>query len=112
MRIVLAVHHFPPRYLGGAEWRAYRTAKALQAHGHSVNVICVEYIDGGPAQGVEWRDDVYDQVPVRRLSFNLSAAPDPFRWEYDNTWIGVHLSGLLLKRRAHVLRPCCLPLRL
>lgn len=107
MRIVLAVHHFPPRYLGGAEWRAYRTAKALQAHGHSVNVICVEYIDRGPAQGVEWRDDVYDQVPVRRLSFNLSAAPDPFRWEYDNIWIGEHLAGFLREQRADVFHLIC-----
>lgn len=95
MKIVLTVHHFPPKYTGGAEWRAYRTANALRARGHDVRVVCVERIDTGPANGVSWEDDEYEGVPVRRLSFNLVAAPDPFRWEYDNPWIGHHLRPYL-----------------
>ena len=94
MRILLAVHHFPPRYTGGAEWRAYRTAAALQARGHTVRVLCVERINSGPASGVAWEDGVFQGIAVRRLSFNLAAAPDPFRWEYDNVWIGDHLREL------------------
>jgi len=95
MRVLLAVHHFPPRYTGGAEWRAYRTAAALQAHGHQVSVICVERLAEGPAGGVAWTDDVYQEVRVRRLSFNLTAAPDRFTWLYNNPWIGEHLQGLM-----------------
>jgi glycosyltransferase involved in cell wall biosynthesis len=102
MRIVIAVHHFPPRYTGGAEWRAYRTAAALQARGHEVHVVCVERIDTGPDSGVAWEDDVYDGIAVRRLSFNLAAAPDPFRWEYDNLWIDHHLKEFLSERRPDV----------
>jgi glycosyltransferase involved in cell wall biosynthesis len=102
MRIVIAVHHFPPRYTGGAEWRAYRTAAALQARGHEVRVVCVECIDAGPDGSVAWKDDVYDGIAVRRLSFSLAAAPDPFRWEYDNPWIGHHLQEFLSEHRPDV----------
>jgi glycosyltransferase involved in cell wall biosynthesis len=94
MQILTAVHHFPPRYTGGAEWRAYRTATALQARGHEVRVICVERMDTGPRGGVAWEDDTYEGVAVRRLSFNQATAPDPFRWQYDNTWIGDHIRKL------------------
>jgi glycosyltransferase involved in cell wall biosynthesis len=102
MKIVIAVHHFPPRYTGGAEWRAYRTAAALQARDHEVRVVCVECIDAGPDGSVAWEDDFYDGIAVRRLSFNLAAAPDPFRWEYDNPWIGHHLKEFLSEHRPDV----------
>jgi glycosyltransferase involved in cell wall biosynthesis len=95
MKIAMAVHHFPPRYTGGAEWRAYRTAAALQARGHEVCVVCIERVDTGPDGSVAWEDDTYDGIAVRRLSFNLAAAPDSFRWEYDNPWIAQHLRELL-----------------
>ncbi len=95
MRILIAVHHFPPHYTGGAEGRAYRTARALQARGHTVYVLCVERIDADPGSGITWQDEVYKGIPVRRLSFPLTDAPDPVGWEYDNPWIGDHLRGLL-----------------
>jgi glycosyltransferase involved in cell wall biosynthesis len=102
MKVIIAVHHFPPRYTGGAEWRAYRTATALQARGHETRVVCAEHIDTGPEDGVAWEDGVYDEIAVRRLSFNLAAAPDPFRWEYDNPWIGHHVQEFLSEHRPDV----------
>jgi glycosyltransferase involved in cell wall biosynthesis len=95
MKIVVAVHHFPPHYTSGAELRAYRTAVWLREYGHDVYVICIEAIDVGDGRGLTFRDELYDGLPVRRLSFNLAAAPDPFRWTYDNPWIGEHLRGYL-----------------
>jgi len=95
MRVVLAVHHFPPHHMAGAEQQAYRTACRLRERGHEVQVICVEDIVSGPADGVSFRDDTYEGLAVRRLSFNLAAAPDPFRWSYDNPWIGQHLREFL-----------------
>ncbi len=85
MYISLAVHHFPPQYTGGAEWRAFRTARALVARGHRVQVVTIEDIQG---ETFEARATEYEGVPVKRLSFNLQAAPDPFRWQWDNPWIG------------------------
>jgi glycosyltransferase involved in cell wall biosynthesis len=97
MRIAIAVHHFPPRYTSGAELRAYRTAAWLRDHGHDVHVVCVEHIDTGNGRGLAFEDEPYNGLPVRRLSFNLAAAPDPFRWMYDNPWIGEHLRSYLAK---------------
>jgi glycosyltransferase involved in cell wall biosynthesis len=95
MKIVIAVHHFPPRYRAGAELRAYDMAAWLRKAGHDVHVICVERIDHGPDDGLSWEDGEYEGISVRRLSFNLSKAPDPFRWEYDNPWIEEHLRNFL-----------------
>ena len=96
MKIVIAVHHFPPRYTSGAELEAYRTAAWLRDHGHDVHVICVEEIDVGDSEGLTFKDEPYAGLPVRRLYFNLAATPDPFRWSYDNPWIGEHVRGYLV----------------
>jgi glycosyltransferase involved in cell wall biosynthesis len=95
MKIVIAVHHFPPRYTSGAELRAYRTAAWLRNHGHDVYVVCVENIDIDDGHGLTYEDNPYDGLPIRRVSFNLAATPDPFRWTYDNPWIGDHVRGYL-----------------
>ncbi len=98
MNILFAVHHFPPRYSGGAELRAYRTAAALQPRGHFVRVVCVEHIDlntaprdgslhDETARGLTCTVDHYDGIETYRLSFNLAEADDPFKWGYDNPQI-------------------------
>lgn len=102
MKIVIAVHHFPPHYSGGAELRAYRTAVALQARGHQVRVIAVEKIDADQPDEIGWVDEEYNEIRVRRLSFNLAAAPDRVRWEYDNPWIGKHIRNYLLQEKPDV----------
>jgi glycosyltransferase involved in cell wall biosynthesis len=98
----MAVHHFPPKYTGGAELRTYRTASQMEARGYGVQVICVEHDHQGPTDGVAWEADAYDGIPVHRLSFDLSGAPNPFLWEYDNAWIGEHLSQYLEESRPDV----------
>jgi glycosyltransferase involved in cell wall biosynthesis len=94
MKIILAVHHFPPHYTGGAEWEAYHMAAALIARGHAVKVVCIEDVNQGSSDGVTWVDELFDGIPVRRLSFNRAFIPDPVRWEYDNPWIGQHFDRL------------------
>ncbi|MBN1179504.1 MAG: glycosyltransferase family 4 protein [Anaerolineae bacterium] len=102
MRIELAVHHFPPRYTGGAELRTLRTASHLQARGHDVTVTCVEDDFDGPADGLVWKEEVYNGLRVRRLWFDRSAAADPFLWEYDNAWVGDYLRQMLSERQPDV----------
>jgi len=102
MKVVLAVHHFPPRYTGGAEGETYRIASGLQQRGHDVRVICVERIDAGPTSGVAWEDGLYGGIRVRRLSFKMAAMPDSFQGEYDNTWIGDHLRTALAEFRPDI----------
>ncbi|NMC78683.1 MAG: glycosyltransferase family 4 protein, partial [Chloroflexi bacterium] len=103
MNLLFAVHHFPPNYTGGAEWRTYRTAAALQARGHQVRVLCIERTDAGSPQKLAWQDDTFEGIAVRRLFFNLSAAPDPFLWSYDNRWIGDHLHAYLAEIQPDVM---------
>lgn len=84
MKIVLPVHHFPPRYSAGAELYTYRLARWLQAHGHSVEVVAIETVDKGAPDALQASLDHYGDVPVWRLAFNLGHAADPLRWSYDN----------------------------
>lgn len=89
MKILIGVHHFPPNYKGGAEWSAFSTAKELLLRGHEIQVIAVEKIDDQKMGGeLWWKDELYEGIKVRRLYFDLSSAPDVFRWEHDNLWIG------------------------
>ncbi|HAJ37855.1 MAG TPA: glycosyl transferase family 1 [Chloroflexi bacterium] len=88
MRIVLPVHHFPPRYSAGAELYTYRLARWLLEHGHEVEVITIEAIDCGSSTQINAKHDWYDGIPVWRLSFNLIAAPQRRLWEFDNELLG------------------------
>jgi glycosyltransferase involved in cell wall biosynthesis len=99
MKIIMGVHHFPPRYTGGAEWRAYRTAAALAQRGHTVSVVCVENIQTNAEPGGSWTDEVYENLPVRRLSIQIDTPPDRLGWVYDNPWIGDHLQDWLADQR-------------
>lgn len=99
MRILLAVHHFPPRHTGGAEWQAFRTAKALAARGHEVRVICVESITDPSSGGLKADLDEYDGISVERLTFDLAGCPDPFQWSYDNPLIGEYIDRRIVDYR-------------
>ena len=94
MRIVIAIHHFPPTYTAGAEWQAFRLARGLIARGHDVRVITIEHVDRGAADGtLVWEDTTYQGVPVRRLAFDLARVPDRDGFEFRNLWIRDHLEA-------------------
>jgi len=96
MRILIAIHHFPPKYIGGAEWEAYRTAKTLASRGHAVHVLCVEDINSSEINEITWDDTIQEGFTVRRLYFNSNNIPDRFTWEYRNSWIADQLQQLIL----------------
>lgn len=100
MRILFAAHHFPPTFRGGAEWRTHRTARALLEAGHEVRVICVEDTDG---HGFSYVDDVYERVPVRRLSLDLVQSPDPVRHQYRNPSTGRAVQELIAEFKPDIL---------
>lgn len=83
MRILIAVHGYPPAYNGGAERRAERTARGLAARGHDVCVVAVESIEARPAEAAAY-DSMQDGVLVRRLYLSRADRSDQFHWSYDN----------------------------
>ena len=94
VRLLIAIHHFPPHFQSGAELQAMRIAKEMQVRGHQVQVLCIESITQGPAGSMEWVDEVYEGISIRRLYFDLSKTPDPFTWQYANPWVGDHIREL------------------
>ncbi len=95
MRILIAVHGFPPTYTGGAEGRADRTARWLMQQGHSVEIFTVESVNS-PGFRVETRED--NGLTVHRLYYTIGETPNPFRSGYDYPPIGEALSALLAQR--------------
>ncbi|MDW8068906.1 MAG: glycosyltransferase family 4 protein [Anaerolineae bacterium] len=87
MNIVLAVHHFLPRYVAGAELYTYRLARGLLLAGHRVEVVCVESITEGTLEP-RCVSEEYEGILVHRLFFNLALASDPVRWEFWNPQLG------------------------
>jgi glycosyltransferase involved in cell wall biosynthesis len=94
MKIVLPVHHFLPRYSAGAELYTFRLARWLQAHGHQVEIVCIEAIDQGFASELHAIEDRYEEIIVWRLAFNLAGAKDR-RWSYDNPMLSAWFADYL-----------------
>lgn len=88
MKVTLPVHHFLPKYSAGAEQYTYRLARWLRTRGHQPEVVCIEAIDQGEVDSISAVADVYDDIPVHRLSFDLLNAPQRARWNYDNPLLG------------------------
>lgn len=101
MRILIAVHGYPPTHAGGAERRAERTARGLAARGHDVQVVSVETLTD-PNPGIRWQDAVEGAVRVRRLYCNFANTPHEHGWEYDNPEIGRVVASLIADWRPDV----------
>lgn len=101
MKLLLAVHHYPPRYTAGAELYTHRLARWLIAHGHEVEVVCVEELNGDRPAALTARLDHHEGVPVWRLSLGMAGAP--FSWSYDHPLINAWLAEHLAQRRPHLL---------
>jgi len=69
MKIVQAIHWFLPRHLAGTEIYTYNLAKELSKR-HEVHIYCRE--DGFLDREFYETDEVYEDLPVRRVYFNLS----------------------------------------
>ncbi|GIV87118.1 MAG: glycosyl transferase family 1 [Chloroflexus sp.] len=82
MRILLAVHHFPPHYSAGAELYTMRLAHELLRRGDECEVVCVETLDTEQPFGVRAERDYYNNIPVWRLHLGLRDAPA--NWSYAN----------------------------
>ncbi|MEZ4641109.1 MAG: glycosyltransferase family 4 protein [Caldilineaceae bacterium] len=95
MKITIPVHHFPPQYSSGAELYSYRLARALRRRGHDAQVVTIEAIDQGAPDQLSVAQDVYDGIPVWRLSFDIFRSPQRRIWDFDNALIGAWFADYL-----------------
>ncbi|HHX42541.1 MAG TPA: glycosyltransferase family 4 protein [Chloroflexi bacterium] len=102
MKVILVSHHFPPGRLGGVELVTLRTAHWLQRCGHAVQVVAVERATEGAPDRVEARMDVYQGVPVVRLTIDLFAPGTPWEWRYRHPVLEAWFRNHLEKERPDV----------
>ena len=98
MRILIAVHTYPPGGVGGAEQRAERTARALQRLGHDVRVLSVHW--SATRETTDVAADVHRQIPVRRVW--LAGTPGPFADSYDHPAVAAAAEALLREWRPDI----------
>jgi glycosyltransferase involved in cell wall biosynthesis len=101
VRIVLPVHQFPPRYSAGAELYSLRLARWLLAHGHEVEVVCIESVRWDGRDRVEAQHELYQSVPVWRLA--LESSPEGW-WprNYDSPELAAWFADYLRASRPDV----------
>ena len=99
MRLLLVVHGYPPAVTGGAELRAERTARALAARGHAVDVLAVATLDSPGGFCLE-DQSLESGVRVHRVhGVRLPAAAYP---DDDNERIAEAVGRLLATGRVDV----------
>jgi glycosyltransferase involved in cell wall biosynthesis len=99
MHILYAVHHLPPRHTGGAENRAYRTARWMASRGHRVSIICFESHTSGDAP---WKDSFESGVFIRRLTLERFIDTTRIAWTYDEPRIETHFLDFLKQHQPQI----------
>lgn len=100
LRILIAVHGFPPTHTAGAERRAERMARWLTANGHSVEVFTVEKVD---ETSFRMETGQQDGFTVHRLFYNIHNDNDPLINFYDYPPIGDALRQVLSQKHFDVI---------
>src|SRR5262245_27637936 len=98
MKVVIPVHHFPPRYQSGAENYTFGLARSLMRRGHTVHVVCVESIEA-PRDMLSSREESYQGIPISRLTIDLANAADRFQRGIANPAVGEWFAALLERER-------------
>jgi hypothetical protein len=95
MRILIAVHGFPPTHAAGAELRAERMARWLADHDHEVEVFTIERLD---TPGFRMETSIDDGIKVHSLYYDVKDGDETFRNLYDYQPIGDAFREVVLNR--------------
>ena len=95
MKILFIANGFPSHRWAGTETYTAGIARALLMQGHSVQILCCGEWDEGPKYWNGYRDEFFNELPVRRIDLNWQRSPDPFRHLYNNPVIAAYLSQYL-----------------
>lgn len=96
MRILIAIHGYPPTHSAGAERTAERTALWLAAHDYEIEVLAIESVSEA---GFRMESTFQDGVKIHRLYYDVKDSPDVFRNLYDNPQVGDSLRSLLTAQK-------------
>ncbi len=91
MKVLIAVHGFPPSHISGAERTAERVAQWLVKHGHTVTVFTCEKLDD-PNTRVETA--VENGITLYRFYYDLKAG-NYFENLYDDPRVGTAFRQIL-----------------
>lgn len=95
MKVLLALHQYLPRHITGTEQYVRSLARGLRAGGVDARVLAYEPLvqfDSPDRLFIE-RDEVVEDVPVRRIGVHHRQSPNPELRDYENP-----LAGQLLAR--------------
>lgn len=95
VRILLAVHGYPPTHTSGAERQTERMAHWLQANGHEVEVFALEKLH---ASSTTLDSASHEGIVVHRLSFQLKEVDSEVLRRYDHPRIGEAMRSVLEQR--------------
>jgi glycosyltransferase involved in cell wall biosynthesis len=96
LRVLVAVHGFPPTHYAGAERAAERIVYWLARNQHEVEVFTIEKVDEA---GFRVESTTQDGFTVHRLFYDVKESDDPFRNLYNNPQIGNALRQVLAGRQ-------------
>ena len=106
MKILYTVHVYMPKWTFGTEKYTHGVAKWFQSRGHEVMVVTCESNVQGDSPEVSATQDLWEGVPVHRLTFNNLLGEDPARADYYNPYVDKYLRSLLEKEKPDLVHVC------
>lgn len=97
MHIVYLTHQFFPRHVGGVEVYTLGLAKRAIDSGHKVTVITYHESPSSKPADFGAQYTTYKDIPLIEIHYNLSTAPRPAQYEYDNSFVANTLKHTLSK---------------
>lgn len=97
MHVVYLTHQFFPRHVGGVEVYTLGLAKHAVSTGHKVTVITYHETQSLNPVDFGLQHTSYEGIPVVEIHYNLSIAPRPMKYEYNNLFTANALRHLLLR---------------
>lgn len=98
MKLLLAVHGYPPTHYAGAERVTERIAQWMAANGHEVEVFAIERLDD---TNVRVETVVQDGITVHRVYYDTGTTA-PFAGSYDSPSIEKTFRAVLADRQFDV----------
>ncbi|MFH0908313.1 MAG: glycosyltransferase [bacterium] len=88
VKILYLTHQYFPRHVGGTEMYVRGVATRARSRGHELRIVTAVESPSGDPDAFGPREIEVDGIPVTELHYNLSVAPDPARFEFDNAFLG------------------------